>query len=119
MRKFKCWFGHDFRGHDPRTVRYERIEWDPVPGRLHLADHIRHCNRCDAFVRVCEWQGAKVLSVAAIDSPEDVRNNADFICDGIDDQVEIQNAINMLNDLNIEPGTYHLGKPISFRRHGQ
>jgi|GEM_PF-7132444 len=36
------------------------------------------------------------LIVAADDSTTDSKNEADYVCDGIDDQVEVQNAINAL-----------------------
>jgi parallel beta-helix repeat protein len=56
---------------------------------------------CDLAVFSREWLGSEfgvesnspVYTVAASDTPESVKATADYVCDGIDDQIEIQSAI--------------------------
>jgi len=56
--------------------------------------------------------------VAASDAPLNMRNNADYVCDGVADQVEIQLAINSLTLFDkggkvcLSPGTFVSSAPI-------
>jgi len=58
--------------------------------------------------------------VAASDSPDRVKIKADYVCDGIDDDVEIQAAIDALPDfggkVKLSAGRFNIGKPINFYR---
>jgi parallel beta-helix repeat protein len=59
----------------------------------------------------CNISKAAVLKVAASDSSGKIRAQADYVCDGKDDQKEIQTAIDSLSDLGgvveILPGNYY------------
>jgi len=59
----------------------------------------------------CNISKAAVLKVAASDSSGKIRGQADYVCDGKDDQKEIQAAIDSLSDLGgvveILPGNYY------------
>lgn len=57
------------------------------------------------------------LAVASSEAPEDIRNRCQYICDGIDDQVEIQSAIDSLSKTGgkvfLTKGKFFISKPIS------
>jgi len=42
------------------------------------------------------WKGTSVILVAASDAPDSVKSAADYVCDGVADEVEITAAINAL-----------------------
>ncbi|MEN6519204.1 MAG: hypothetical protein ABFC38_13695 [Methanospirillum sp.] len=51
------------------------------------------------------------ISVAAADAPAEVRASADFVCDGVDDQLEINRAFAALpwdgGTVRLSAGTFH------------
>jgi hypothetical protein len=55
--------------------------------------------------------------VAANNSTQEAKNGADYVCDGIADDVEIQNAINAADDVNglvhLAAGTYNLSARLN------
>lgn len=58
-----------------------------------------------------------VLTVAASDAPEEVKRRADIVCDGIDDHLDIQAAIDRATNTGIgkvalTEGTFHVAAPI-------
>ena len=58
--------------------------------------------------------GAADYVVAASDSPARVKRKADYVCDGVDDQIEIQTAIDSLGDSGgkvvLLKGNYHVNR---------
>ena len=46
----------------------------------------------------CGEDEGSTFYIAAYNTPDELKKDADFVCDGIDDQVEIQMAINSVND---------------------
>ena len=70
---------------------------------------------CIAFG--CTVQAGSALVVAASDSPALLRGQADYICDGAADQVEIQRALSALGNaggtVTLTEGTFHLSGDVS------
>lgn len=68
------------------------------------------------------WIGSGTADyfVAASDSPDRVKVKADYVCDGIDDHVEIQAAIDALPDfggkVQLSTGRFNIGRPINLYR---
>jgi len=64
--------------------------------------------------------GGDRLVVAASDTPGPLRNAAHFVCDGVDDQVEINAAIDLLEStgglVQLAEGTYELSGAVRVRR---
>lgn len=61
--------------------------------------------------------GSQTLIVAASDAPSKVRARADYICDGTDDDVQIQAALDALSQgtVLLTEGTYTIGASIEMR----
>ncbi len=64
---------------------------------------------------------AVVVYVAASDSPAEYKAHAKYVCDGTDDQVEINNAINDVSAAGggvvyLAPGHYYLSAPIYLKK---
>jgi len=57
--------------------------------------------------------GDACLVVAASDAPSDLKNRADYVCDGSDDQVEINNALSNAKKVILTVGTFHLSGDIT------
>lgn len=53
------------------------------------------------------------LVVAANDTPAILKNRADYACDGVDDQSEINTALGIADTVILCPGTFILDDPIS------
>lgn len=62
---------------------------------------------------------ASALFVAAADAPDSLKQIAHYRCDGTDDQVEINNALQQLagsgGQVQLSPGTFHCSDPIQMR----
>ena len=58
----------------------------------------------------------KTLIVVAKDSKENDRREADFVCDGMDDQVQIQAAIDSLPSGGVLPGKMNFCHVDKWRR---
>lgn len=61
--------------------------------------------------------GSYFRLIAASDSSQDVKDKADYVCDGVQDQVEIQTAINAAQlegggVIQLSEGSYNLSSPI-------
>jgi hypothetical protein len=60
-----------------------------------------------------------VLNISAYNSPDII--SADYVCDGIDDQEEINSAISSLNDkagiISLSKGLFNISKPILTRNY--
>jgi len=57
------------------------------------------------------WHRRKPIRVAAYDSTDEAKAKADYLCDGIDDQIEIQSALDICDAhkrVVLELGTYKL-----------
>ena len=65
----------------------------------------------------CSVQASSALVVAASDSPETSKTRADYICDGVADQIEIQRALNALGTrggtVSLTEGTFHLSGDLN------
>lgn len=66
-------------------------------------------------------KGVATFTIAASDALDSEKYYADFICDGIDDQIEIQNAVDALNQLTdfrkagtiyLSSGIFYISEPI-------
>jgi hypothetical protein len=55
------------------------------------------------------------LLVAAYDAPTDIKNAADYVCDGVNDQVEI-NAALLLSNVKLSSGTFYTTGPVKLVR---
>ncbi len=64
----------------------------------------------------CVVQAGSALVIAASDSSAASKAQADYICDGVDDQIEIQAALNRLTSggtVHLAAGTYYCTGPIA------
>jgi len=50
--------------------------------------------------------------VAASDAPDWIKNMADYVCDGVDEQAEINSALSEANLVVLSPGTFVITNPI-------
>lgn len=50
--------------------------------------------------------------VAAYNSDPQFKETADYVCDGVADEVEIQAALTRFNSVQLIEGTYHLTKTL-------
>jgi len=60
-----------------------------------------------------------VILIAASNAPQSVKDIADYVCDGVHDEVEINTAIAALQAdsgglVQLSHGTFHIGAPIEF-----
>ena len=66
------------------------------------------------FDSLYSFGGAMSVTVAAADAPDDVKARADYVCDGTDDDVEIQAAIDEVGGglVQLSQGTFSIGASI-------
>lgn len=63
--------------------------------------------------------GGGFVTVAAVDAPAAVRGRADYVCDGIADDVEINAALSASRAVLLAGTTFTISNPVLIRQHGQ
>lgn len=60
-------------------------------------------------------RGLNGVLVAAASAPGRIKAWADYVCDGVDDQVEIQAALDAAGRVYLSPGDFQLSQPVILR----
>lgn len=75
------------------------------------------------IMSILRFRNRGTILIAASDAPQIIKNNADYICDGVSDQVEINNAISNPNfgaveetTLIFSEGQFNIDSPINITR---
>ncbi len=63
--------------------------------------------------------GSAALLVAATDAPPEIRERADYRCDGEADEAEINAALEAARSVTLSEGTFTIGATIRIAHHGQ
>ena len=106
----------DFEDPCEYTILGPRQKVTPTPSAIYAETAGRAMNDFQQYGRSVTYV------VAASDSPAHVKSQADFLCDGTDDDVQIQAAIDAIGadsprggTVILHPGTYHCTSAINLR----
>lgn len=91
-------------------------------GYIYASTYLGEYRHFDRFPNASKINSYNYL-IAASDAPDKIKQIADYVCDGVDDNAEINTAIlylpaNKGGIIQLSPGTFNLNSYISIQRNG-